>query len=215
MKKVAIIGSGDVGRALAAGFLKYGYEVTCASRQPAKLDEWKAAAGEHAHTGTPDKAASWADIVVLAVKGTGAGSAVNGCGLENLAGKVVIDATNPISDDPPDNGVLRYFTDLDTSLMEKLQAQAPEARFVKAFSCVGSAHMVDPDFGGAKPTMFICGNDEGAKAEVAGILATFGWESEDMGAATAARAIEPLAMLWCIPGFLRDSWGHAFKLLKR
>jgi hypothetical protein len=215
MQKVAIVGSGDVGKALAAGFLKYGYEVMRASREPAKLDEWKATAGEHAYTGTPADAAAWGDIVVLAVKGTGAEAAVDGCGPAALAGKVVIDATNPIADAPPDNGVLRYFTDLDSSLMEKLQAAAPDAKFVKAFSCVGNAHMVDPDFGGAKPTMFICGNDEGAKGEVKGILTTFGWETEDMGGAEAARAIEPLAMLWCIPGFLRNSWGHAFMLLKK
>ena len=213
MKKVAIVGAGIVGRTLADGFLKYNHEVMCASRDPSKLADWKAAAGEHAHTGTPEEAAAWGDLVVLAVKGTGAESAVDACGPDALAGKVVIDATNPVADAPPENGVLRYFTDLDGSLMEKLQARAPQARFVKAFSCVGNAHMIDPDFGGDKPTMFICGNDAEAKAEVTGILDTFGWETEDMGTAEAARAIEPLAMLWCIPGFLRDSWGHAFKLL--
>ena len=84
-----------------------------------------------------------------------------------------------------------------------------------AFSCVGNALMVDPDFGGPKPTMFICGNDGGAKQEVTAILTEFGWETEDMGTAEAARAIEPLAMLWCIPGFLHNRWSHALKLLKQ
>ena len=126
----------------------------------------------------------------------------------------MIDATNPISDEAPESGVLRYFTDMNSSLMERLQELAPGAKFVKAFSCVGSALMVDPDFGRLKPTMFICGNDEGTKQEVTSILTTFGWETEDMGTAEAARAIEPLAMLWCIPGFRQDSWSHAFKLLK-
>lgn len=120
-------------------------------------------------------------VVVLAVKGTAAESAVSGCGPDKLSGKVVIDATNPIADEAPDNDVLRYFTDINESLMEKLQAMAPDARFVKAFSCVGNPHMIDPDFGGQKPTMFICGNDEEAKREVTSILTTFGWESEDMG----------------------------------
>ena len=125
----------------------------------------------------------------------------------------MIDATNPISG-PPQNGVLSFFTSLDKSLMELLQRQFPKARFVKAFNSVGNARMVDPDFGGVRPTMFICGNDSAAKSTVARILDQFGWETEDMGGVEAARAIEPLCILWCIPGFLRNEWTHAFKLLK-
>jgi predicted dinucleotide-binding enzyme len=96
-----------------------------------------------------------------------------------------------------------------------LQRIAPDARFVKGFSCVGSAFMVNPDFGGTMPTMFICGNDAGAKAEVTGILTAFGFETEDLGSVEAARAIEPLCILWCLPGFLHNRWTHAFKLLKK
>jgi predicted dinucleotide-binding enzyme len=213
--KVAVIGSGDVGRALADGFLKYGREVMRASRDPSKLDDWKGTAGAGAATGTFDDAAKWGDIVVLAVKGTAAESAVDLCGVANLAGKTVIDATNPIADEPPVNGVLKFFTSLDDSLMERLQRQAPGANFVKAFSSVGNAFMVDPDFEDTKPTMFICGNDDAAKAEVTSILDEFGWETEDMGPVEAARAIEPLCILWCIPGFARNEWSHAFKLLKK
>jgi hypothetical protein len=212
--KVAVIGSGDVGAALADGFLKHGYEVMRASRDPSKLDGWKADAGKGAKTGTFEQAASWGELIVLAVKGSAAESAVALCGTTNLADKTVIDATNPIADAPPVNGVLRFFTSLDDSLMERLQRLAPEAHFVKAFSCVGNALMVDPDFGGIKPSMFICGNDEGAKAEVGRVLDELGWETEDMGAAEAARAIEPLCILWCIPGFARNEWSHAFKLLR-
>jgi len=209
-----VIGSGDVGRALADGFLEHGYEVMRASRDPAKLDAWKANAVAGASTGTFEQAALWGDLVVLAVKGTAAESAVALCGAANLAGKTVIDATNPIADAPPVNGVLSFFTGLDDSLMERLQRLAPKAHFVKAFSCVGNALMVHPDFGGIKPSMFICGNDEGAKAEVGRVLDEFGWETADMGAAEAARAIEPLCILWCIPGFARNEWSHAFKLLR-
>jgi 8-hydroxy-5-deazaflavin:NADPH oxidoreductase len=111
--------------------------------------------------------------------------------------------------------VLQYFTRLDESLMERLQALAPAARFVKAFSSVGHAFMVHPDFGGIAPTMFICGNDAAARADATAILAQFGWEVEDLGTAEAARAIEPLCILWCLPGFLRNEWSHAFKLLKK
>ena len=99
--------------------------------------------------------------------------------------------------------------------MERLQKKAPEAYFVKAFSCVGNGVMVDPDFGDTKPTMFICGNHSAAKEKVVEILTQFGWETEDMGGAEAARAIEPLCMLWCIPGFKQNQWTHAFKLLKK
>ena len=124
----------------------------------------------------------------------------------NLAGKPVIDATNPIADAPPTNGVLKFFTNLDESLMERLQREFGNVHFVKAFNSVGNACMVNPQFKGGKPTMFICGNDEAAKKTVSGILDQFGWETVDMGKAEAARAIEPLCMLWCIPGFLRNEW---------
>jgi 8-hydroxy-5-deazaflavin:NADPH oxidoreductase len=99
--------------------------------------------------------------------------------------------------------------------MERLQRLAPDAHFVKAFSCVGNALMVNPDFDGARPTMFICGDHDGAKREVADILGRFGFEVADMGAVEGARAIEPLCMLWCIPGFRQNRWTHAFKLLAR
>ena len=214
MEKIAVIGSGIVGQTLADGFLQHGYDVMRASRDPSKLKEWKSGAGDRARTGTLAEAASWGDIVVLAVKGTGAESAVALCGPDRLAGKVVIDTTNPIAEEPPDDGVLRYFTDINESLMERLQAKAPQARFVKAFSCVGNARMIEPEVGGQTPTMFICGNDEAARRDVAAILAKFGWETEDLGGAAAARAIEPLAILWCIPGFLRGTWSHALKLLR-
>jgi predicted dinucleotide-binding enzyme len=215
MRRIAIIGSGVVGEALANGFLKYGYEVMRASREPGKLREWVQGAGAKASVGTFGEAAAWGDTVVLAVKGTAAEAAVDLCGTDWLAGKIVMDTTNPIADQAPEDGVLRFFTDINHSLMERLQKKVPTAKFVKVFSCVGSAFMVDPQFDGSKPTMFICGNDSGAKQEVMELLARFGWETEDMGSAVAARAIEPLAILWCIPGFRENRWTHAFKLLKK
>ena len=215
MTKVGVVGSGQVGEALANGLIKYGYQVMRASRSPEKLADWRAKAGSQAQVGSPAEAAEFGEIVVLAVKGTGAEAAVELCGPEQLAGKVVIDTTNPIADAPPENGVLRYFTNFDESLMERLQKKAPKAHFVKAFSCVGNALMVDPDYGGIKPSMFICGNHSPAKEKVGELLKQFGWEVEDLGGVEAARAIEPLCMLWCIPGFTRNMWTHAFKLLKK
>jgi 8-hydroxy-5-deazaflavin:NADPH oxidoreductase len=210
--KVGILGSGDVAKALAAGFLKHGHGVVMGTRDQAKLADWLA---QHrgARAGSFSEAAKFGEAVVLAVKGTVALEALGAAGGPNLSGKVVIDATNPIADAPPVNGVVKFFTRLDESLMERLQREFAEARFVKAFNSVGSPLMVNPQFAGGKPTMFICGNDEAAKQTVRGILDRFGWETADMGKAEAARAIEPLCMLWCIPGFLRNEWGHAFKLL--
>jgi len=212
--KVGVIGSGTVGQVLAGGFVKHGFETMVGSRDPAKLADWAAKAGKLARTGTVQETVRFAEVVVLAVKGTAAEDAVRQAGPKALAGKVVIDATNPIADAPPEGGVIRFFTRLDDSLMERLQKLAPEARFVKAFNSVGSALMVNPKLRGGAPTMFICGNDGAAKQEVAGILEKFGWETEDLGGAAAARAIEPLCMLWCIPGFLKNDWTHAFKMLR-
>jgi hypothetical protein len=212
--RVGVIGSGSVGRALSDGFLKHGHSVMRASRDPAKLEDWRSAAGERASTGTPADAAGWAEVVVLAVKGLGAEQAVRLCGPGALAGKTVIDTTNPIADDPPEQGVIRFFTTLDESLMERLQRLAPGARFVKSFSCVGNALMVDPELAGGRPTMFMCGDDDAAKEQVRGILDSFGCDAEDLGGAAAARAIEPLCILWCIPGFLRNDWTHAYKVLR-
>ena len=98
--------------------------------------------------------------------------------------------------------------------MERLQREFPTAKLVKGFNSVGNARMVDPAFKAGKPTMFICGNDDGAKRIVSGLIGELGWDTADMGKAESARAIEPLCMLWCIPGFLRNEWTHAFALLK-
>ena len=212
--KVGILGSGDVAKALAIGFLKHGHEVLMGTRSPAKLADW-AKQNPKGRIGSFAEAANFADLAVLAVKGTVAADALRTAGPANLAGKSVIDATNPISDLPPVNGVLRFFTNLDESLMERLQREFENLHFVKAFNSVGSASMVNPQFKGGKPSMFICGNDDAAKKVVTGIVDQFGWETVDMGKAEAARAIEPLCMLWCIPGFLRNDWVHAFKLVTR
>jgi predicted dinucleotide-binding enzyme len=213
-KNIGVIGSGDVGRVLANGFLKYGHRVMIGTRDASKLTQWKEQAGEKGQVGSFADAAAFGDIIVLAAKGTAAKAALELAGAANLAGKTIIDAANPIADAAPENGVLKFFTDLNNSLMEQLQAAFPGANFVKAFNSIGSPFMINPDFKGIKPTMFICGNNEEAKKEVAEIVELFGFDVEDMGSAAAARAIEPLCMLWCIPGLLKNEWAHAFKLLK-
>jgi 8-hydroxy-5-deazaflavin:NADPH oxidoreductase len=212
--KVGVLGSGDVGKVLAGGFIRHGHEVMLGSRDAAKLADW-AKANPKARAGSFADVAIFGQLLVLAVKGAAASAALRAAGTGNLAKKVIIDATNPTADAPPTDGVLKLFTNLDDSLMERLQREFSEARFVKAFSSVGSDLMVNPQFKAGKPTMFICGNDGEAKKTVTSVLDQFGWETADMGKAIAARAIEPLCMLWCIPGFLHNQWNHAFKLLRQ
>ncbi len=214
MGKIGILGSGVVAQALANGFLKHGYEVKLGTSKPEKLNDWKSQAGANGTVSSFEQAASFGEIVVLAVKGTAALEAIEKAKTSSLSGKTVIDTTNPIADVPPENGVLKFFTDLNQSLLEKLQKAYPAINFVKAFSCVGSPFMVNPNFPGGKPTMFYCGNNQAAKDEVKIILDKFGWDTADMGQAESARAIEPLCILWCIPGLKYNKWTHAFKLLK-
>lgn len=214
MKKIGILGSGVVAKTLGSGFLKHGYEVMLGTRDINKLADWKEKSGEHAHVGTFTETAKFGEMIVLAVLGRAAAEAIEDAGVQHLNGKTVIDTTNPIEEAPPEDGVLKFTTSLDESLMEQLQERFPEVHFVKAFNSVGSAFMVNPSFKEGKPSMFICGNNDKAKTDVSAVLDLFGWDVEDMGKAAAARAIEPLCMLWCISGFLHNQWTHAFKLLK-
>jgi len=211
--RIGVLGSGTVGTTLAGGFLAHGHDVMIGSREPAKLADF-VHQNHGARAGTPEETGNFAELGVLAVKGTAAIAMIRAAGAAHLAGKPVIDATNPLADAPPVNGVLRFFTSLDDSLMERLQKEFPQIRFVKAFNSVGSARMVNPVYEQGRPSMFICGNDQTAKLHVSRLLDQLGWDAEDMGEVEAARAIEPLCMLWCIPGLRRNQWTHAFKLLK-
>lgn len=211
-KNIGILGSGAVAKALGAGFIKHGYNVMLGTTNPAKLDDWKGK-NPAAQIGSFEDAAKFGDIVVIAVKGHAAVDVVTGAGITHLAGKTVIDTTNPIDETkPPVNGVLNYFT-TDKSLLEILQEAAPEANFVKAFNSIGSHLMVNPPFP-QKATMFICGNNDEARKEVSDILDQFGFEVEDSGKANAGRAVEALCILWCIPGFAQNRWAQGFRLMR-
>ncbi len=212
--KVGVLGSGDVAKVLASGFLKHGHQVKIGSRTAGKLADW-VSQNPGGSAGSFADVAEFGDLIVVAVKGKAAAEALYLAGTKNLAGKTVIDACNPIEDAPPDHGVLRFFTDINESLMERLQREFSEVNFVKAFNSVGAGLMIDPQLADGRPTMFVCGNSEEAKKQVIQINDQFGWDTADMGKAEAARAIEPLCMLWCIPGFLRNDWTHAFKLLTK
>jgi 8-hydroxy-5-deazaflavin:NADPH oxidoreductase len=205
-------GSGDVAKSLAEGFIKHGHHTMIGTRDPAKLAEWKRL-NPKAQVGSFSETAAFGEVLALAVKGSIAADVLRLAGSANLDEKLVMDACNPIADAPPVNGVLKFFTTLDDSLMERLQRAFPKAHFVKAFNSVGHGQFVNPQYKAGKPTMFICGNDDGAKVVAAQILEQFGWETADMGKVESARAIEPLCMLWCVLGFTKNEWTHAFKLL--
>lgn len=215
--KIGVIGSGQVGRTLATALLKENHEIMLGTRDvsnPAVIS-WRADPdNQNGLVGTFGETAAFGEAIVVAVKGTKAIDALELAGLGNFSSKVVIDVTNPIADAPPVNGVLSFFTNTNESLMELIQGRIPDARVVKAFNSVGSDFMYKPAFSDGWPSMFICGNDDEAKEIVKNILTSFGWDTEDMGKAEAARAIEPLCILWCIPGFLRNDWFHAFRVMR-
>lgn len=203
-----------MGQVLASGFLKHGHAVMLGTRDPQKpeVQKWLGA-NPGGQAGTFADAARFADLAVLATLGRVVESVLELAGPENLLGKTVIDTTNPIAETPPVEGVLAYTTGPNESLGEQVQAKIPGSHVVKAFNSVGNALMINPHFEQGTPTMFLCGNDAGAKAQVAEVIRQFGWEPYDCGGIIAARALEPLCMLWCLPGFLRGQWTHAFKLL--
>jgi 8-hydroxy-5-deazaflavin:NADPH oxidoreductase len=210
MSRFGVLGSGPVGQTLAAGLKAKGHEVRIGSRTPEKLAKFSASSG--IPSGTFADVARWAEHAVLAVKGAAAVAAVADADPVNLKGKAVIDTTNPIADQPPEDGVVRFFTGPNSSLLEQLQSAYPDIHFVKAFNSVGLALMVDPAFG-THPTMFYCGNDAGAKAATLRVIEQFGWEGRDMGTVRGARAIEPLCQLWLIPVMRDHHSNHAFHLL--
>jgi 8-hydroxy-5-deazaflavin:NADPH oxidoreductase len=212
--KVGILGSGTVGKTLGAGFLKHGHEVMLGTRDPGKpeVQQWvRETPG--AAAGTFEQAAKFGELIVLATLGKAAEEAIRLAGVSNFSGKTVMDTNNPIADVPPVGGVIQFYTGPGESLSERVQARIPQAHVVKAFNSVGAGRMVNPQFRQGTPTMFLCGDDAAAKAQVTGVISQFGWEPFDCGGLVAARAIEPLCMLWCIPGFQRNQWTHAFKVL--
>ncbi|SEG27107.1 NADPH-dependent F420 reductase [Algoriphagus boritolerans] len=190
MKKVGVLGSGVVGRTLADGFEKRGYEVMLGTGNPKKLLDWQS--GTNGKVGSFEKAADFGDVIVLAVKGTAALTIVEQVKV-GISDKLVLDVTNPISDEKPKDGVRKFFTGPDESLMEKLQELVPEAHFVKAFNYMDSKSMVNSAKSKAQ-VMNICGNEDAAKAEAKEVLAQFGFKSKDLGKAELAREIEQMAI---------------------
>ncbi|MFN2452510.1 MAG: NADPH-dependent F420 reductase [Candidatus Dormibacteria bacterium] len=212
--RVGVLGTGDVGTMLASGFIELGHEVRMGSRESGnpKAVAWSDGAGARASAGTFAEAAAFAELAVLATLWTGTEAALEQAGASNLAGKVLIDCTNPLRQDAGMPALAIGTTD---SGGEQVQRWLPDTRVVKAFNSVGNAHMVRPDFPGGPPDMFICGNDEAAKTRVGELLTAFGWGTVDLGGIAASRQIEPLCMVWVLHGVRTGSWNHAFKLLRK
>jgi len=209
---VGILGSGDVGKALARGFLMLGHAVKIGSRDPEKLADFVASAGEGASAGTFEETAKFGDLIVLATLGSATEDAIEIAGKSNFDNKIVIDTTNPLEFS---TGAPQLSIGFNDSLGEHVQRMLPKARVVKAFNTVGNAHMVKPEFPNGPPTMFIAGNDEESKRLVSQICEHFGWDVSDLGGIESSRYLEPMCMAWVVHGIHTKSWNHAFKLLKK
>ena len=210
--RVGVLGSGDVGKVLAGGFIKLGHDVKIGSRDPEKLREWAEQAGEHASAGTFEETAKFGDLLVLATHGQGTENAVKMAGIQNFAGKVVIDATNPLDFS---TGAPKLYVGFDDSFGEQVQRWVPKARVVKAFNTVGNPLFYKPQLPGGPPDMFIGGNDADAKKLVSQVCDAFGWGVIDLGGIEASRHLEPMCMVWVLHGVLSGSWVHAFKMLHK
>jgi predicted dinucleotide-binding enzyme len=207
--RVGILGSGMVGQALARGFAGRGHDVRIGSRDRGKLAGFSAETGVDA--ATFDQVAGHGELLVLATLGAAAEQALALAGPERLAGKVLIDTTNPLDFSAGGPGL---FVGFDDSLGERVQRAAPAARVVKCFNIVSAPAMVDPAFEDGPPDMFIAGDDSDAKATVTDLLHDFGWSSVyDTGGIEGARLLEPLCILWVVVGQRRGAWDHAFKVI--
>jgi 8-hydroxy-5-deazaflavin:NADPH oxidoreductase len=213
--KVGIIGSGPVGQSLGKGFADLGHEVKLGTRDAGKekVRTWLSKAGPRVSAGSFSEAAVFGELIVLATSWSGTESALQLADKKNLAGKVVVDATNPLTSTPggPPGLALGH----TNSGGEQVQRWLADAHVVKAFNIIGNPFMVNPQFPGGPPDMFICGNDAGAKQKVTDILTAFGWPTIDLGGIESSRYLEPLAMVWITYGFRTNTWSHAFKLLRK
>jgi len=203
-----------VGQSLGRGFAGRGHEVVLGTRTPdsEKLAPWKREVGDRGRTGTFAQAAAYGEVLVVAVLGTAAEQAIDLAGPRSFDGKVVIDVTNPLDFSkgmPPG-----LFVGMTDSLGERIQRKLPRAKVVKCFNIVNNQTMIDPSNTGTKPTMLLCGNDEGAKRKVTEILEQFGWDDVvDIGGIDGARWLEAHVPLWVRVTMQKNTWFLGFKVV--
>jgi 8-hydroxy-5-deazaflavin:NADPH oxidoreductase len=209
--KVGVLGSGDVGKSFARAFSALGHDVKIGSRSPEKLSDFVAQAGDKVSSSTFKETARFGDMIVVATLGVATEEALRLADPGNFAGKVVIDATNPLEFSP--GGPPKLAVGHQDSLGERVQRWLPKARVVKAFNIVGNTLFFKPRLPGGPPDMFICGNDAEAKKAVSQICRDFGWGVIDIGGIEGSRYLEPMCMTWVLHGILSGTWNHAFKML--
>lgn len=213
--RIAVLGSGAVGQTLGAGLAAQGHEVKIGSRSPESeaIQNWVGQTGRGASAGTLAEAADFGELAILATAWEGAENALRLAGPDRLAGKVVIDATNPLDDS---SGTLALAVGHTDSAGEQVQRWLPQSRVVKAFNTIGNRRMVQPQLPGGPPDMFFCGNDEDAKRQVSELAQSLGWPPLlDLGGIEAARLLEPLALVWITYALRNNHWTHAFKVLDK
>ena len=213
--RVAILGTGVVGKALGQAFITLGHEVKMGSRDAKneKALAWAKEMGPKASASTFADAAAFAEMVVLATLGAANESALTAAGAANLRGKILIDTTNPL--DTSGGGPPKLAVAGSDSGGERVQRLIPEAQVVKAFNTVGAPHMFRPSFPGGPPDMFICGNSADARKKVAALLGEFGWGVVDIGGIEGSRYLEAMCITWVLAGIHGGNWNQAFKLLRK
>jgi predicted dinucleotide-binding enzyme len=212
--KIGILGSGDVGKALGRGFIALDHSVVMGSRDAAnpKAASWVKEMGAKASAATFADAARAGDVIVLATLGSATEDILKSVGPDAFKGKLVLDATNPLDFS---KGSPRLIGNIGDSAGERHQRLLPGAHVVKAFNTVGNAFMFKPTFAGGPPDMFLCGDDEGAKAKAAAICKDFGWGVIDVGGINAAHYLEAMCLVWVLSAIKSGGWNQAFKMLRK
>ena len=207
---IGVLGSGSAGRTLANGFLDHAHRVMIGSRTPDKLRDWLRKAGRQAEVGTFAQAAQFGELIVLSVNGRAAEDVIRLADLESFAGKIVLDASDPLDFSSGRPGLFVGTTD---SLGERIQRLIPDAYVVKGLNVVQADVMINPTLTGGEPDMFIAGDSDKAKQTVTNLLEEFGWPVIDMGGIESARWLEALSLAWVVYSHRTGKIHHAFKLI--
>lgn len=210
--KIGILGSSDVAKSLAHGFLREGHQVKLSSREPGKLAAWVEENGKDASAGTFAEAAKFGELIVVAVHGTATDNAIRMAGPENFKGKPVIDATNPLD---LSGKLPKLVGGLGTSAGEKLQQMLRGAFVVKSFNTVGHTLFYKPEFSETTPDMFLCGDNDSAKGQVSAIIKSFGWNPVDVGGIETSHYLEAMCLVWVHTAIRDNQWTQAYKLLRK